>query len=163
MATTEVQARILGTSLQNGVDLSKPKGQPTVLRQILYALLMFFANTYDNVFGIDAGPPLHDPLAVAVLLSNLNQVDGNTTDAALKFDDGDGQRFLVHVVTDGQHGKNEQLNGEVGRTVVKPVTPSSGIGGVAIPKGVDVAKFWDIVIDCVQRADDWNVSRSTTN
>lgn len=124
---------------------------------------MFFANTYDSVFGIDAGPPLHDPLAVAVLLSNINQTDGNTADAALKFDDGDGQRFFVHVVTDGQHGRDERLNGEVGRTVVKAVAPSSGIGGVAVPKGVDTARFWDIILDCVQRADEWNVSRTATN
>lgn len=163
MATTEVQARILGTSLENGNGVTKADGQPTVLRQILHALLMFFANTYDSVFGIDAGPPLHDPLAVAVLLSNINQPNGNTADVALKFNDGDGERFFVHVVTDGQHGKNEQLNGEVGRTVVKAVTPSSGIGGVAVPKGVDVAKFWDIILDCLQRADDWNVSRTATN
>ena len=39
---------------------------------MLHDLLTFFAHTYASVFGITAGPPLHDPLAVAVLLSNLN-------------------------------------------------------------------------------------------
>jgi len=41
---------------------------PTPFRTMLHDLLTYFAETYARVFGIGAGPPLHDPLAVAAIL-----------------------------------------------------------------------------------------------
>lgn len=130
---------------------------PTVLRRILHALLTFFAATYDTVFGLSTGPPLHDPLAVAVLLSNLNPIFAKANpDKALRFDDKGGERFSVTVVTDGKHGDDASLTGQLGRTIAKATTDGRG---VAIPRGVDVEKFWDMIINCIQRADDCNAAR----
>jgi uridine nucleosidase len=129
--------------------------EPTVLRRILYVLVTFFASTYKTVFGLNTGPPLHDPLAVAVILSNLNPSFAKSHPGkALKFNDHNGERFVVNVVTDGKHGKDASETGQLGRTVVEPATG----GGVAITRGVDLDAFWDLIADCIQRADNWNAA-----
>jgi uridine nucleosidase len=139
-----VQARILGSGRPTGPP------SPSVLRQILHALLTFFAGTYKTVFGIDSGPPLHDPLAVAVILSNLNPSFAKShPDKAIRFDDMGGERFAVTVVTDGHHGKDVSITGQLGRTIVKPMEGR----GIAIPRGVDTDAFWDLVVYCVERAE----------
>ncbi|KAK2877201.1 hypothetical protein FQN49_001351 [Arthroderma sp. PD_2] len=157
LATKAVQARILGID-----DTTKEKQSPTVLRQILHALLTYFASTYDTVFGISAGPPLHDPLAVAILLSNLNDQAkrANILKEQLTFNDGDGKRYNVSVVTDGLHHcvEGADLQGEIGRTVVSPCSHS--VGGVTIPQALDVDKFWETIYDCLDRADKWNLERA---
>ncbi|KAM5441228.1 Uridine nucleosidase 1 [Microsporum ferrugineum] len=159
LATKAVQSRILGFDGATG-----EKQSPSVLRQILHALLTYFAGTYDSVFGISAGPPLHDPLAVAILLSNLNdqakKADG--LKEQLPFDDASGTRYNVSIVTDGLHHcvDGADLQGEVGRTNVSPCL--DGVGGVTIPCSLDVDKFWETIYDCLDRADRWNLERVQT-
>lgn len=139
-----MQARIL-TETDN---LSSP---PSILRRILHALLNFFAATYKTVFELDSGPPLHDPLAVAVVLSNLNPPFANAgPKETLKFDDRDGERFSVTVITNGQHGKDVSVTGQLGRTAARPVEGN----GVTIPRGVDVDAFWDLTVHCIELADE---------
>jgi uridine nucleosidase len=103
---------------------------------MLHDLLTFFTQTYAAVFQITAGPPLHDPLAVAVLL-------GSNVDPArrIKFDDAGGERWSIEVVREGEM---------LGRTVVKKV--EHGGPGVRIPRGVDIEGFWGTVMECVERA-----------
>lgn len=140
LATRSVQERVLGAGSAAKNDL----------RQMLYELLLFFAGTYSAVFGIDEGPPLHDPVAVAVILSNLNPeyAQSNPT-SAIKFNDKDGERFAVTVVTDGQHVGTVAATGQLGRTIAKPVQGK----GVAIPRGMDTDSFWDLLISCLERAE----------
>ena len=143
-----MQSRVL----HDGDDLSV---SPTVLRQMLFDLLVFFASTYENVFGLTSGPPLHDPLAVAVILSSLNPVYAKLhPNQVLRFDDRNGERFDVDVVTDGLHGTDVELVGELGRSRV-----ISGTNGVAIPRGVDLDAFWNMILDCLRRADECNAAR----
>ncbi|BCS23828.1 uridine-cytidine N-ribohydrolase [Aspergillus puulaauensis] len=150
LASREVQTRIL----HGDGDPSTP---PTVLRQMLYELLLFFASTYETEYGLTTGPPLHDPLAVAIILSTLNpEFASKHPDQAVKFDDRDGERFAVTVVTDGLHGKDIALVGQLGRSVV-----TSHPAGVCIPRGVDLAAFWGIILDCIKRADRLNAARTT--
>lgn len=145
-----MQTRIL----HGGRDPSQP---PTIIRQTLHALLTFFAATYEKVFGLATGPPLHDPLAVAVILSTLNPTFAlKYPREALRFDDKGGERFAVSIVTDGCHGKDVSVTGQVGRSIATPVTGP----GVAIPRSVDLEAFWSIILDCVQLADDCNAARS---
>ncbi|KAL4974442.1 Inosine/uridine-preferring nucleoside hydrolase domain-containing protein [Aspergillus desertorum] len=148
LASRDVQIRLL-----HGVrDPSRP---PTILRQILYELLLFFASTYETEFGLTTGPPLHDPLAVAAVISTLNpDFASRYPGQALKFDDRNGERFSVTVVTDGLHGTDVAMVGQLGRSVV-----SSHPTGVTIPRGVDVEAFWNIVDDCIRRADELNAAR----
>lgn len=107
---------------------------PTRMRQMFYELLMFFARTYEEVFGLHEGPPLHDPLAIAILLSNLGG------SSHLHFEDRDKERWDVEVVTEGE---------QVGRTKITPAKE-----GVAIPRVLDVQHFWDILEDCMAKADE---------
>lgn len=102
----------------------------TRLRQMFYELLVFFAKTYEEVFGLKDGPPLHDPLAVAVLLTGLEPT---------LFNDQKYERYEVEVVTGGEQD---------GRTVISSVDE-----GVFIPRAVNVERFWDIIEKCMEAAD----------
>lgn len=136
---------------------SDPAKEPTIIRQILHALVTFFAGTYEKVFGLTAGPPLHDPLAVAVILSTLNPVFANKhPEQALRFDDRGGERFALSIVTDGRHGKDVSITGQLGRSLAAQVKGP----GVAIPRGVDLDSFWKLILQCIQLADDCNAARA---
>ncbi|KAL5337659.1 Inosine/uridine-preferring nucleoside hydrolase domain-containing protein [Aspergillus crustosus] len=148
LASSDVQTSILYAD-------GDPSVPPTVLRQILYELLLFFASTYETEFGLTTGPPLHDPLAVAAIISTLNpEFARSHPNQALKFDDRNGERFAVSVITDGLHGHDVALVGELGRSVV-----SNHPSGVSIPRGVDLEAFWGIILDCIRRADALNAAR----
>lgn len=155
LATPKIQSLILGVDPKEDALIS---GQ-SILRRTLHSLLIFFAKTYNSVFRLGTGPPLHDPVAVAVLLSNLNPAIGprETSTNMLRFSDNDGERFVVSVVTDGQHGGDPLHTGQLGRTIVEPIPGVERVRGVAIPRGVDVDTFWDMLMDCIQRADQWNI------
>lgn len=149
LASQAIQTRILHGSIHSTEE-------PTILRQILHALLTFFAATYEKAFGLTTGPPLHDPLAVAAILSTLNPAFASKhPNQALVFDDKGGERFALSIVTDGQHGKDVSVTGQLGRSVATPIDGP----GVAIPRGVDLDAFWNMVLQCVQLADDCNTTR----
>ncbi|MCJ1384641.1 Uridine nucleosidase 1 [Xylographa soralifera] len=138
--------QVLGTEEVQRVLLSKDSEEgeePSILRRMLHDLLLFFAGTYAEVFGLVEGPPLHDPVAVAVLLDNFEFEQ-------LGFDDGAGERWEVNVVTDGRHSKNESVQGQLGRTVVNRAEGE----GVRIPRGLNVKAFWRVFEECVQRAEE---------
>ncbi|KAI1810565.1 Inosine/uridine-preferring nucleoside hydrolase [Poronia punctata] len=140
-----------------GEGEGKGKEAKSTLRQMLVELLMFFAETYRDVFGIIEGPPLHDPLAVAAILTG--------TKWEIPFYDFDPanpggpkqERFDVHVITEGSVEDALLNRAQTGRTVVKPLEP--GQPGVRIPRGVDVDLFWRVVEECIQRADEVNAKR----
>lgn len=106
---------------------------------------------------------MHDPVAVAVLLSNLNgkgEVEIKENKNYVQFNDNSGERFLVNVVTDGAHSKDPAICGQLGRTVALPIDQGSNVGGVAVPRGLDVEKFWGLIVDCIERADALNKTRN---
>lgn len=129
---------------QNLLHPPKPKTElhedPSNLRRLFHEILVFFAHTYSEVFGLTSGPPLHDPIAVAVLLNNLGETP--------LFDDHGGERWHVHVVTDGLHSEKDEERGQLGRTVITKAEE----GGVHIPRGMDVGLFWELVEICMGRA-----------
>lgn len=148
LASRKVQDRIL--------ESKNPADPPSILRRMMHDLLIFFAQTYDSVFGLATGPPLHDPLAVAVAVSNLNPVFAKRhPEQALAFNDKNGERFAVNVVTDGIHSTNVLETGQLGRTLATPLASH----GVAIPRGVDLEAFWEMISDCLERADECNLAR----
>jgi uridine nucleosidase len=109
--------------------------KPSRLRRMFNELLMFFATTYADVFGLKEGPPLHDPLAVAALLA-----DHPESSVRIDFDDGRGEKWNVDVVLEGQ---------ELGRTVAK-----SSVHGTMVPRSLDLKKFWTALEECMARADE---------
>ncbi len=110
---------------------------PTRLRRMFNELLMFFAGTYAKAFGLTNGPPLHDPLAIAVILSN----DANA-DVKIAFDDKGGERWDVDIILEGE---------ELGRTAI--IRSANG-QGVRIPRTLDLPKFWRTLNECMARADE---------
>lgn len=103
-----------------------------------------------DVFGITEGPPLHDPLAVAAVLTGAGAHE-------ILFDDStpgvpsSRERYEVRVVTDGTHEEAHAGLTETGRTVVRLLPP--GAEGVRIPRGLDIEKFWAVLEECIERAD----------
>jgi uridine nucleosidase len=125
-ATHSVQRKLLRGRQDHGT-------KPTRLRQMFHELLMFFEHTYAAKYGLTDGPPLHDPLAVVVILSNL------CGEKLIKFDDNGGERWQVEVELE-----TEQL----GRT--KAVRSETG---VIIPRSLDLHQFWDMLNGCLHDAD----------
>ncbi|PBP17278.1 inosine-uridine preferring nucleoside hydrolase [Diplocarpon rosae] len=119
------------------------------LRRMLVELLTFFAKTYAVVFGFVAGPPLHDPLAVAAILDGIIGVEIPFFDA---LEGGRRERYDVKVVTEGTH--EEALAGaQTGRTIATLLP--EGEEGVKIPRGLNVSRFWDVLEECLVRADEF--------
>lgn len=81
--------------------------------------------------------PLHDPLAVAAIF-------GFESDAIFP---EDGERYLVRVVTAGEHGDLDDVRGQVGRTVVTKLAQGSK-GGVRIPRKLNVDALWNMLEEC---------------
>ncbi|KAH8647586.1 nucleoside hydrolase [Tricladium varicosporioides] len=157
LATPHVQSLLLwGKSEAAGIEKEKEgnKGAST-LRRMLVELLVYFANTYATVFGITAGPPLHDPLAVATILDGIAGVEIPFYDFV---EGGKKERYAVHVVTDGSH--DDALKGaETGRTIATLL--EDGKEGIKIPRGLDVPRFWKVLEECLERADEVNKAKST--
>ena len=96
---------------------------------------MFFASTYAKMFDLTEGPPLHDPLAVAALLAHHTDPE-----IRISFDDGGGERYDVDVTLNGP---------ELGRTVARRVPEGS-----VVPRSLDLTKFWEVLEQCMGRADE---------
>jgi uridine nucleosidase len=111
-------------------------------RKLFVEILTFFGKTYADVFGITAGPPVHDVLAVAA------------TFAPKLFNDKDDERFEVDVVTDGSHSTTSTMlvaGSQIGRTNATPVVSSHS--GVRIPRDLDSDAVWRLIDDCLTLAE----------
>ncbi|KAI9817615.1 MAG: Uridine nucleosidase 1 [Thelocarpon impressellum] len=156
LATPSVQDLLLyGAPGSSSFSPLEEKAQPSRLRRMLHDLLTFFARTYAEVFGLTAGPPLHDPLAVAVLLSP--EIGFRY---AKRADSEKEERWTLRVITDGAHGPQEGTHGredalQTGRTIAMPACGGSEAEeeGVRIPRAVDVSQFWTVLEECVARAE----------
>lgn len=165
LARQDVQELLLYGADKASLDTSKvesvetapeQRNGKTTLRTMLVELLMFFAKTYKDFFGIVEGPPLHDPLAVAAVLTGtpweIEFVDySDTSDPATE---DKRERFDVKVITDGTHEDALHNGSQLGRTIATLLPP--GEEGVRIPRGLDIPKFWKVLEECVQRADEAN-------
>ncbi|POR39455.1 Uridine nucleosidase [Tolypocladium paradoxum] len=147
LATDEVRDLLL-----YGAGGEKNGSGKTTLRTMLVELLYFFAKTYSDVFGITAGPPLHDPIAVAaVLIGSVDEIPFAEWDASRSAPPRHDERFAVTVITEGSFEEAKQGGKQTGRTLARALP--AGQEGVRIPRGMDVAKFWQVIEECIQRAD----------
>ncbi|OTA69483.1 Inosine/uridine-preferring nucleoside hydrolase [Hypoxylon sp. EC38] len=157
LATKEVQDLLLyGPPPEEGKEGVSREGRgKSDLRVMLVELLNFFATTYRDVFGIVEGPPLHDPLAVAAILTGT-EYEIPFYDYDPKSPEGPGrrERFAVEVVTEGTLEDAKHRGAQTGRTIVKLLPPGSE--GVRIPRGLDIPLFWKVIEECCERADQAN-------
>ncbi|KAM0255022.1 hypothetical protein ACHAQJ_006170 [Trichoderma viride] len=142
LATPDViQYLRFGYDHSNGGE--KNIDQISTIRQLFVEIVSSFAKSYADLYGL-SGPPLHDPLAVAVCF------------APALFDDNSGERFAVHIVIDGHHPNSmedcaaEHIS-QCGRTVVKLLP--EGSAGVRIPRTLDVALMWRVIDLCLKNAE----------
>ncbi|GAP85954.2 putative DNA glycosylase [Rosellinia necatrix] len=156
LATKDVQDLLLrgagAPPLPHGENGEVKVEAKSTLRQMLVELLMFFAETYRDVFGIVEGPPLHDPLAVAAVLAGTShEIPFYDFDAAGAAGPGRRERFEVRVVTEGTVEDARLRGAQTGRTLARLLPP--GAEGVRIPRGLDIGLFWKVIEECCQRAD----------
>ena len=149
LADQPVQQKLLHGPLQD----KSPESAPNRIRLLFHEILMYFAHTYSRVFGFTTGPPLHDPLAVAATLGG--------PDGERLFHDNGGERWQVEVDTDGLHSEKEEEQGQVGRTRANliddsggPTSGKRGRGGVRIPRALNQDLLWDMLDQCLQRAEE---------
>lgn len=121
----------------------------TTVRKLYSEILTFFAKTYADVFGLTQGPPAHDPLAVAAVLQPdlfFENMTGTGTGTG-----GNGERFAVQVIIDGEHGASDHVRSnsgsQCGRTVAT-LLPAHELG-VRIPRLLDAEKVWRMLDDCL--------------
>jgi uridine nucleosidase len=113
-----------------------------------------------DVFGIVEGPPLHDPLAVAAVLTGTSyEIPFYDFDPANPEVPARRERFEVRVVTEGTLEDARDKGTQTGRTLVRLLPPSEE--GVRIPRGVDIDLFWKTIEECCQRADEANARKAT--
>lgn len=154
LATKAVQNLLLHGPRSEGSLKPDMTKAPSTLRTMLVELLNFFGHTYDTVFGITAGPPLHDPLAVAAVLDGMSEYEIPFYDHEPGHE-GRKERYEVSVIAEGTHEQALKGETETGRTIVKLL--EKGEGGVKIPRGLNVPRFWGILEECLERADEKNI------
>ncbi len=150
LATKEVQDLLHYGPKPAGLDLRET---PSTLRIMLVELLNFFGHTYATVFGITDGPPLHDPLAVAAVFDGMAEYEIPFYDHE-KGQESRKERYQVSINTEGTHEQAVRGETQTGRTVVKLL--EDGEVGARIPRGLNVQRFWTILEECLQRADEKN-------
>lgn len=124
IATEQVLSVIKG----NGEKLS-------LIRQMLFELLTFFAGTYNKRFTFTDGPPVHDPMATVALI----QLYGIDNDLELEY-----ERYDLDVTLEGERQGQIVLEGK-------------SESGVMILKKANIDNFWAIVYEAVE-----NVSNHVT-
>lgn len=133
----DVSHQVYTTPKARDMLLNGEKG-PTRLRVMFNELLVFVAGMYKDGWGMDTGAPLHDPLAVAILLA-----DHPDPEVRIDFNDNDGERWDIDVVLGGL---------QEGRTLTTKL--EHGSSGVFIPRSLDTDKFWKVLESCMARADE---------
>ena len=119
----EVTHRALATSAV--LDRISALGSPVAAMSV--ALMRYFAETYERVFGFEA-PAVHDPCAVAAVI--------DATVVPLR-------RLNVEVETaPGLH---------LGRTVVDVHARTGRTPNVDVGVDLDVERFWDLVVAALER------------
>jgi uridine nucleosidase len=155
IVTKEMHFQILVPGCSLSTDRPSPPAF-TALRHTLSTLITFFAETYKSIFGFENGPPLHDALTIAYVVSpNLF----------------DCQRYRVDVECHGAHSSGETIvdiwqyrtcddtwgsNGRnclVAKSVDVNFPPKATSPSTCNSCLYQVNAFFDIFLECIARGD----------
>ncbi|KAL2017498.1 hypothetical protein VTK56DRAFT_2040 [Thermocarpiscus australiensis] len=163
LVLTTAQVRDLLLYGRDAVEEGRVEGEgKSRLRVMLVQLLMFFAKTYSEVFGISEGPPLHDPLAVAAVLTGVgdqHEIPFCDYDPAGEPGLAQRERYEVTVITEGTY-EEARAGARTGQITARLLPP--GAEGVRIPRSLDIPLFWKVLEECVSRADAANAAAAAT-
>lgn len=109
---------------------------PPVVRQMLFELIEFFTRTYEKQFEFSQGPPLHDPLAIFVLLYLIRK-DGIEFSTPVPDIGLDFKRADIEIVQTGEH---------IGETV-----PKESPNGTYICYKADFDLFWKMLLESLNQ------------
>lgn len=109
---------------------------PSVVRQMLFELIQFFTKTYEKQFEFSQGPPLHDPLAIFVVLHLIRQ-DGIELSMPVPDIGLDFKRADIKVVQEGEH---------IGETV-----PKDSPNGTYICYNANFDLFWKMLLESLNQ------------
>ncbi|KAN0078230.1 Inosine/uridine-preferring nucleoside hydrolase domain containing protein [Tylopilus felleus] len=118
-------------------DHFMPTSPETNLRKMLSSLVIYFGDTYREVFGFNDGPPLHDALTIAYV-----------SNPALF----QGRRLHVDVETRGEHTTGATIVDTWDYRTYDDTWGPNGKNCVVL-ESLEVEKFFDILLDCIQRCD----------
>lgn len=107
---------------------AKLKAMNSKTSDIIIDLLKFFAKTYQDVFQMP-DPPLHDPVAMAVVVDR----------SVVKL-----QKTNVEIELDGKYTR--------GATVVDLYNRNNGKANAEVALELDFDKFWGIMLDAISMA-----------
>ncbi|GAB1310914.1 Uridine nucleosidase [Madurella fahalii] len=158
LTTAEVRELLLYGREEVEKEVRRKGEGKSRLRVMLVELLMFFAKTYSDVFGITEGPPLHDPLAVAAVLTGVgdqHEIPFCDYDPAVEPGLAQKERYEVTVVTEGTY-EEARVGARTGQITARLLPP--GEPGVRIPRSLDIPLFWKVLEECVSRADEANAA-----
>ena len=109
----------------------------TAFRTMIYDLITFFASTYKEAQGFDRGPPIHDPVAVYVLMQVYDLRDCGLN----------SQQLEIHVDEHGEH-EGKMISAACDDTVSR-----GGPRGVSVVFDIDVRQFWTDLLETITIAD----------
>ncbi|CDO93025.1 unnamed protein product [Kluyveromyces dobzhanskii CBS 2104] len=111
------------------------------LRKLFYELFLFFAKTYKNKQGFEAGPPVHDPVTLMPLL----YLYGHISNEVLQFH---FERYDLSV-------DNDPTSLDYGRTVVTQTYAHDSNIGIIVGLQINVDFFWNQVFNALAVAEQY--------
>lgn len=133
LATMEVR--------KNMYDETNPKKNSHV-RKLFYDIAMFYAESYRVQHNITLGPPIHDPLAVFLLLALVNKQEDLADNVDFKY-----IKRKLKVIQEGEReGETQIANGDLDELKEEE-------NGVYVGLNVNVELFWSYVLKALDNAE----------
>lgn len=118
----------------------------SALRHIFSSLLNFYTSSYRQRYETFEGPPIHDPLAVFLVLAMVAREDPSYCDLASACDFHFLQRHLIVLTEGGSMGKVSFANPDA-----DPMRKEKG--GVYVGLSINAPFFWHHIYSALEFAD----------
>lgn len=116
------------------------------LREWFSLLLMFYAKNYEAVYPSCPGPPIHDPLALFMVLPKIAE----SSDALEEYSEISGFRYMqrmVDITLDGERrGETSYVDNDMDPLKVE-------LGGIMVAQSISTSFFWEHIYTVFDLAD----------
>lgn len=112
------------------------------IRKLFYDIVMFYAESYRINHNITLGPPVHDPLAVFLILALIDKQDNVKDEINFRY-----LRRHLRVVQEGEReGETQMVNGDFDELKEEP-------NGIYVGVSANIDLFWNHVLDALDIAE----------